>query len=323
MRVAKRRLRQKAGSKVVEGFFWGLSHVGKVHPLARPERHGVEVIRDIPYLDTGFAEHRLDVYRPVEATGPLPICLYVHGGGFRILSKDSHWIMGLLFARRGYLVFNVNYRLAPRYPFPHAVEDVCSAYRWVVDNAESYGGDLERLIFAGESAGGNLVTALTVALCYDRPERYAREIRECGVLPRAVVPACPLLEVSNPHRFKEIMKLSRFVQDRIIEVSEAYLPPSIERAERDLADPLRLFERGERPDRPLPPIFAPCGTADPLHDDVRRLDIAMQQLGSTCEVRFYDGEHHAFHALIFRPNARQCWRDTFAFLDEHVTGGKP
>lgn len=307
---------------MAEGFFWGLSQAGRFHPLARPERHGVEVIRDVAYLGTGFAEHRLDVYRPAEATGPLPVCLYVHGGGFRILSKDSHWIMGLLFARRGYVVFNVNYRLAPRYPFPHAVEDVCSAYQWVLDNAASYGGDLDRLVFAGESAGGNLVTALTVALCYDRPERYTQKIRERAVLPKAVVPACPLLEVSNPQRFRQLMKLSRFVEDRIVEVSEAYLPSAIGVRERDLADPLCLFERGDRPDRPLPPIFAPCGTADPLHDDVRRLGIAMERLGAQCEVRFYDREHHAFHALVFRANARQCWRDTFAFLERHVSGGE-
>ena len=49
--------------------------------------------------------------------------LYVHGGGFRILSKDTHWIMGLAFARRGFLVFNIGYRLAPKHPFPAAIAD--------------------------------------------------------------------------------------------------------------------------------------------------------------------------------------------------------
>jgi acetyl esterase len=313
-------LRRKAGSKVAEGFFWGLSKLGRLHPLSRPERHNVEVVKDIPYLDSGMAEHRLDVYRPTDAGGPLPVCLYVHGGGFRILSKDSHWLMGLIFARRGFLVFNVNYRLAPRYPFPSAVEDVCAAYAWVAANAGAWGGDLDRLVFAGESAGGNLVTSLTVALCYDRPEPYTKPVREAGILPKAVVPACPILEVSNPERFREKMRLTRFVQDRISEVAREYLPDSIPRDERDLADVLRIFERKERPARSMPPFFTPCGGADPLHDDAQRFERAMAELGSPCEVRIYDREHHAFHAMIFRPNARQCWRDTFAFLDRHLPG---
>src|SRR5688572_22721089 len=201
---ARSKLRMHVGSKVVEGFFWGVAKAGQLHPLAKPERHGVEVIRDLAYRDTGMIEHRLDIYRPANATGPLPVCLYVHGGGFRILSKDSHWIMGLIFARRGYLVFNVNYRLAPRYPFPHAVEDVCHAYDWVLDHAEEWGGDLSRLVFAGESAGANLITALTIGLCYERPERFTRRPRERGVLPKAIVPACGMLEVSNTDRFRRM-----------------------------------------------------------------------------------------------------------------------
>ncbi len=79
------RVRKRAGSLTIEGALRGLSGVARLHPKAKPERHGVEVFRDLPYLDTGCPEHRLDVYRPVEAKGPLPVVLYVHGGGFRIL----------------------------------------------------------------------------------------------------------------------------------------------------------------------------------------------------------------------------------------------
>ncbi len=311
-------LRMQAGSKAVEGFFWGLSKAGLMHPLAKPERHGVEVIRDVAYRDTGMTEHRLDVYRPANADGPLPICLYVHGGGFRILSKDSHWIMGLIFARRGYLVFNVNYRLAPRYPFPHAIEDVCSAYEWVLDHAEDWGGDPSRLVFAGESAGANLVTALTVGLCYPRPEPFTQQVRARGVLPKAVVPACGIFEVSNPERFER--KVSRFVLDRLSEVTHAYLPEDVPIESRDLADLLHLFEREERPERPLPPFFVPCGALDPLHDDTLRLGRALRTIGASCETRLYERGHHAFHAFVLFPNARRCWEDTFEFLGRHITG---
>src|SRR5215831_9671074 len=139
-------LRRRAGLLVLEAGFRGLARLGKLHPRANPSRHGVEVLRDLPYLPTGAAAHKLDVYRP-ETIGPRaqPVVLYIHGGGFRILSKETHWAMGLLFARRGFVVFNVNYRLAPAARFPAAIEDVCAAYLWALENAERFGGDASRI----------------------------------------------------------------------------------------------------------------------------------------------------------------------------------
>lgn len=309
-------IRRRAGSLVADGFFRGLSAAGRLHPDARPERHHVEVLRDVPYLPTDAVDHRLDVYRPTRIPGPWPALLYVHGGGFRILSKDTHWVMGLGFARRGYLVFNINYRLAPRHPFPAALADACAAYAWVVGNAARYGGDSGHLVLAGESAGANLVTALAVAACYRRPEPYARTVFDTGVVPSAVMPACGLLQVSDVDRFRRRRRLPAWLFDRLHEVAEAYLSGSSSLApgERDLADPLLLLERGEPPDRPLPPFFAAVGTRDPLLDDTRRLKSALDRLGTLCEARYYPGEMHAFNALVFRPAARQCWREGFAFL---------
>lgn len=308
---------------VVDGFFRGISKAGSLHPRARPERHQVEVLRDVPYLATGLHEHTLDIYRTTARPGPYPVVLYVHGGGFRILSKDSHWLMGLIFARRGFLVFNISYRLAPRHAFPAAVEDTCAAYEWVVDNASRYGGDLSRLVLAGESAGGNLVSALSVALAYRRKESFAARVFERGRLPSAVVPACGMLQVTDAERFQRGAKrLSPFLFDRISEVSHAYLSGAERYSEEELelADPLLVFERGRAPERPLPPFFSPCGTADPLLEDTRRLKRALDRLGAVCEAPEYEREHHAFHAMIWKKNARQCWTDTFTFLDRYVPG---
>lgn len=317
------RFRRRAGAAVVDGFFRGISAAGKLHPRSRPERHNVELIRDVPYRNTGLAEHRLDVYRPrAHGDGPLPIVLYVHGGGFRILSKDTHWVMGLAYATRGYLVFNISYRLAPGCPYPSAIEDACEALLWVAENAERYGGDLSRLVFAGESAGANLVTSLAVATSYRRPEPWARRVFDAGVRPRAVVPACGVFQVTEPERFRRRFPgMSPFIYDRLLEVSEAYLggPRRHEPGKDDLADPLVLFERGERPDRPLPAFFAPCGTRDPLIDDTQRLKRALDGLGAPCEVEFYPGEPHAFHAIVFTPNAKRCWAKTYEFLDRHLS----
>jgi acetyl esterase len=315
------RLRRRAGSVVVDSFFRGMASMGRLHPRARPERHGVEVLRDIAYQPGGLPEHRLDVYRRAEPGGPRPAVLYVHGGGFRVLSKDTHWIMGLAFARRGYTVFNAGYRLAPRHPFPAAVTDVCAALAWVAKNAASYGADPTRLILAGESAGANLVTSLALCASYARAEPWARAVWDSGATPRAVIAACGMLQVSDPGRIRRRWPhINAWVDDRIHEVTDSYLGGVVghEPGALDLADPLLVLERGEAPSRAIPPFFAPCGTRDPLLDDTRRLRAALGRLGVDCEAPLYQGEVHAFHALIWRANARRCWEQTFAFLDRHV-----
>lgn len=313
-------LRQRAGAFVIDNFFRTIARAGRLHPRAQPAAHGVEVIRDVAYRPTGLREHLLDVYRPVDAKGPLPVVLYVHGGGFRILSKDTHWIMALAFSRAGYLVFNVNYRLAPKHRFPAAIEDVCAAATWVHEELERWGGDPSRVVFAGESAGANLVTSLALATAYRRPEPYAQRVWDTSMRPVAVLPACGIHQVTDPARFKRRRaSLSPFVLDRIVEVSRAYVGEGAESSDAlALADPLVLLERGEAPERPLAPFFTPVGTKDPLLDDTRRLKAALDKLGVPCEARYYPGELHAFHAAVFRPNAKQCWKDTFAFLAQHV-----
>ena len=316
--AAARRARMRAGAIVVDNFFRGLARAGQLHPLADPRRHNVHVVaRDLSYRDGGHDDHRFDVWRPRDVASPLPIVFYVHGGGFRFLSKDTHWIMALAFARRGYLVFNVSYRLAPRHPFPAAVEDVCAAWRHCLGRAAEWGGDASRVVVAGESAGANLATTLALSTCYRRPEPFAQAVFELGIVPRAVVPMCGILQVSDTARFARRRRIPRFVADRLEEVTEAYLfgHEHATPEELELADPLRVLERGAPPERPLPAFFAAVGTRDPLLDDTRRLEAALARMGVTCEARYYPGELHAFHALVFRPNARDCWRRTFGFLD--------
>jgi len=319
------KLRRRLSAALVEGFFGGLSRASRLHPKANPAVHDVEVLRDIPYSMDGDPAHRLDVYRPRTRRGPLPACLYLHGGGFRILSKESHWLMGLLFARRGFVCFVPDYRLAPRHPFPAAVEDACSALRWAFTRAEAYGADQRRLVLAGESAGANLACALTVATCYPRDVACAREVFDLGVTPSAVVPLCGVLQASDSARFSRRERLLWLVDDELSSLSDDYLPEfaSLNQSQRDLADPLLVFERGERPERPLPPFFASVGGRDPLIDDTRRLEAALASLGVDCEARYYPNEMHAFQALLWSEAARDSWRATFELLtralDHHWT----
>ena len=310
------RARRRAGGRALHGFFHGLATLGRLHPQAAPEKHGITLTEDNPYRETGLDAHKLDVWRP-DAAQNAPVVLYVHGGGFRILSKRTHWMMALAFARQGYVVMSIDYRLAPKHPFPAAIEDVCAAYSWVLDHAHEYGGDPSRIVVAGESAGANLVTSLTLATCYRRPEPWAADVFDRGVVPIAAVPACGILDVSNIARFDHL-DLPNLIRDRIQEVSRGYLkerPPSVS---LDLADPLVFLERQEPPERPLPPFFAPVGTRDPLLEDGRRLEAALTTLGAECAATEYPGEVHAFHAFLWRENARKCWADTFDFLNRHA-----
>lgn len=333
------RMRQRIGQILVDSTYRGLSRIGQLHPDARPERHGVEILRDVPYRSpaaSGGAWHLCDIYRPrpepfaerVYQT-PYPLVLYIHGGGFRILSKDSHWVMALALARRGMVVVNVNYRLAPQHPFPAALSDVCAALEHAIQAAPGLGADPRRLVVTGESAGANLALALTLLCCYRRPEHldepWARRVFELGVVPRVTLPMCGVLQVSDPDRFRRRKPLRPFIYDRLAEVTAAYLDSAVGVAPetRQLADPLVLLERGAPPDRPLPPMFAGVGTADPLLDDTRRLGAALARLGVPHEVRYYPRELHAFHALAFRDQARACWRHQYDFLDRYLSDADP
>jgi len=317
----KERLRRQAAGLVVEGVFRTIARAGLLHPQARPERHKVEVLRNIPYQRTGLREHLLDIYRPTDTPSPWPVVLYIHGGAFRMLSKDSHWVMGLSFARHGYLVLNINYRLAPRYPFPAAIEDVCAATEWLRTHAAYYGGDPKTVLFAGESAGANLATSLALATSYRRREPYARAAWDTGIRARAVFAACGILQVTSPeNRWRRKRHMPVWLRDRFQETTDDYLGNArlSHPGELDLADPVVALERGEVPDRPLPPFLAIAGTRDPLLDDTRRLKAALDKLGVHCGVRYYPGEVHAFHALAWRAVSRACWKEAFGFLDPLV-----
>ena len=320
-----RRVRSLASA----AFFEGLAGLAALHPNASPKRHGIEVEHDLIYGDDR-RWHQLDIYKPVQRPKPWPVVFYVHGGAFSLLSKDTHWLMGLVFARYGYLVVNISYRLAPQHPYPAAIEDTCAAYRWLASHIDELGGDRERVAVAGESAGGNLITALTLAACQQRAEPWARAVFDTGLVPRAALPFCALLEVSRPERFAERRRLPRWVTDMIRDTASAYLHghpmgPSDALA---LADPLRVIERAaglpSEPhfERPLPAFFAPVGTRDPLLDDTRRLEKALAALSVPCEARYYPGGIHAFHAFVWNPAARRCWRDALAFLDRHMPGSR-
>lgn len=311
------RLRSRAEARTIEGVLRLLGGAARLHPSAWLSRYGIRVRRDLPYQARGEARQAIDCYVPANAgRRRLPIVLYLHGGGFSILSRKTHWMMGLVFARAGYLTLIAGYRLAPRQPFPAAFEDACAAWCWTLDRLEELGGDPSRLVLAGESAGANLALGVTLASCARFDSLVARQVFDRGVVPRALLPACGILQVSAPERYAG--RVSPWQYRRIEGVSRAYLGRGTPGASTELADPLCVLEGSRALARPFPPTLAVVGGADPIAPDTFRLGAALSARGAIVQVSEYPGEMHAFHALMHRDAARRAWAEQLAFLDVHA-----
>lgn len=124
---------------------------------------GYEVRRDVPYVRAGGWEGRLDLYLPREAKRPVPVLLYLHGGGWMDGSKELASLEALRYADMGFAVANVAYRLTRQAGAPAAVEDVLCALRWVGDHAAALRLDTSRIVLAGTSAGGHLALLAAMA----------------------------------------------------------------------------------------------------------------------------------------------------------------
>ena len=147
---------------------------------------------DISYTDKSSNEQKLDVYYS-KIKIKKPILIDIHGGGFISNDKEINHLFGNYMAQNGFVVFNLNYRLAyPEYTVFDQIEDIDSAVNWILANAEKYGGDANSMYIAGHSSAG--VLAVTEAmLCnntdmlreYSLKERhynYKGIILDCGLM---------------------------------------------------------------------------------------------------------------------------------------------
>lgn len=98
-------------------------------PRMRQRMAACRLIQNLEYARHGGETLQLDILQP-EGPGPHPVLIYLHGGAFAIGSKRTHRALAAAYASQGYLVCNVDYRLAPKYPFPAAIEDACAAWLW-------------------------------------------------------------------------------------------------------------------------------------------------------------------------------------------------
>lgn len=136
--------------------------VAGMNLLAQPPRPAAwaakgELRKDIEFAKPGGFSLTLDAWVP-DGPGPHAAVIIVHGGGWEAGDKNTY--VPPLFpplTNAGFAWFTINYRLAPKYPYPAAVDDVKAAVRWVKAHAAEYKVDAARLALMGESAGGHLV----------------------------------------------------------------------------------------------------------------------------------------------------------------------
>jgi acetyl esterase/lipase len=118
--------------------------------------------------------HRLDLYLP-EGKKHFPLLLYIHGGAWKMGSKELYGPLAQVFARQGIGVAVANYRLSPGVKHPEHVRDVARSFAWLAKHAKELGADPERIFISGHSAGGHLVALLALDPRYLKAEGLAPE----------------------------------------------------------------------------------------------------------------------------------------------------
>jgi len=117
---------------------------------------GVKVLRDLEYAQVKGVSLKLDLYRPsAMPSAPMPLVIWVHGGGWRNGSKTNcpaAWL-----ATKGYAVASLDFRLLPEHPWPAQIEDPIAALRWLRQVSGKYGYDASRSAAMGGSSGGHVV----------------------------------------------------------------------------------------------------------------------------------------------------------------------
>ncbi len=259
---------------------------------------------DVPFCKTDQKQLLLDLYDPQPRSGLRPAVLILHGGGWngRDKSHENFQEMSEEYARRGFVVFNANYRLAADAPAPAAVQDAHCAVRFIHAHAHEYAIDPERVVVTGNSAGCHL--GLMVALCNTSQCRGQGDWQGSSHRLRAVV-----------NRFAITDVYARAFGEQTRSSALRWLGPDsrdLKQLARDMS-PLEYVRR-----KPIPPILTIHGEADsntPVSDGIR-LHEALQKAGNISELYVVPGGGHGLHN-ISKQESQKIERLTFNFLFKH------
>jgi monoterpene epsilon-lactone hydrolase len=203
------------------------------------------------------------------------VMLYFHGGGYSIGSLASYRnFTGNLARGTGARLLAAGYRLAPEHPFPAAVEDAVTSYRWLIDA----GIPPHRIVIAGDSAGGGLALAAGIAL---RDRGHPR--------PAAIVAICPSTDLAKEGAsVTERAHLDPIVNFKSSMAHALRYVGNQDNLKNSLASPLYADLHG------LPPILILVGTHESLFDDSTRFAAKAQAAGVEVELDIWDEMIHVW-----------------------------
>ena len=231
------------------------------------------------------------------------VIFYLHGGGYAIGSVKTHReLVSRVLRAAGARALAIDYRLAPEHPFPAAVEDATTAYRWLLEN----GVEPTRIVIAGDSAGGGLTVATLVAL------------RDAGdPLPAAGVCLSPWVDLEGiGESMTARAEVDPMVQrDGLLAMAKAYLGDANPRL--PLAAPLYADLTG------LPPLLIQVGTAETLLDDSTRLAERARSAGVDVVLEPWEDMIHVWHFFAsMLPEGQQAVDRIGEFVRERVGSGR-
>jgi acetyl esterase/lipase len=236
--------------------------------------------KDVTY-PAGAGTQNARIYMPAGAKGPLPVILYIHGGGWVIADIDVYDASPRALAKAtDAIVVSIEYRHAPEAKFPAAHDDANAAYKWVLANAAKWGGDPKKVAVVGESAGGNM--AMTVAIT-------ARDQKLPA--PLAVVAVYPVADTSPDTASKKTFTAAKPLNTPMLDwfFKQTLATPA------QALDP-RLNLVAAKLDG-LPPTTIILAGVDPLHDDGAALGDKLRAAGVSVDVKEYPGATHEFFGM--------------------------
>lgn len=283
---------------------FGLSSIGLMDldlvdmDASAPEVEGVAVRRDIVYGTGGDTELQLDLYTPEGLSEPAPGLIFIHGGGWRSGKRQDYALYTSRFARHGYVVATVSYRLREAGYFPNSVEDVKAAVRWMRANAAEINVDPDRIAAIGGSAGGHL--AMMLGYTSDVPE-----LEGSGGNPGVSSAVQAVVNIYGPVDFsvypeRDHRLVTTYLQGRYEERTEIY----------ELASPITHVDPSD------PPTLIIHGTLDTLVP-VTQSDLLaekFQELGMAYWYDRIDGWPHAMD--VANPVNARVEQVAVAFLQE-------
>lgn len=225
--------------------------------------------------------------------------LFLHGGGFQFGSLVSDGELASRLGRAaGMRVLFPEYRLAPEHPFPAALDDVRSAWRWL---RADRGFDAASLALAGDSAGGGLAVSLMVATRDDG-----------GALPAAAVLLSPTVDLtsSGASIAERVDEDPISTPEFLKQLASDYLQGADPR--NPSASPLFAPLAG------LPPLLIQVGTADLLLSDAQRLAEAAEAAGVPVTLQVGEGLPHVYQLNAGTPEAAEATERIAGFLRQHV-----